>query len=280
MKLKLLKTALIGAVTFTALASGYAQAHARWLMPSHTSLSGEKTHYVMIDASISNELFSPDKAYRPKEKGAEYDDNLLIALAPDGKPVEETIRAYYLKRKNSAAVSLTQDGTYHIAMQQKPMLMTFYKDKDGNRGRVFAGKKEADLPAGATDVRTVKSIATVDTFVSRNGTSKPTLLGQGLEISGPTHPNDLFAGEEAKFQLLMDGKPAADVELAIVRGSARYRNERDEVKVTTDKKGFFTVTFAHADMYLIEASVDQKPTEADIDNVRYSLFTTLEVAPE
>ena len=42
----------------------------------------------------------------------------------------------------------------------------------------------------------------------------------------------------------------------------------------------FTVTFAHADMYLIEASVDQKPVEADIDNVRYSLFTTLEVAPE
>ena len=83
MKLRLLKTALIGAVTFTAIASGYAQAHARWLMPSHTSLSGEKTHYVMIDASISNELFSPDKAYRPKEKGAEYDDNLLIALAPD-----------------------------------------------------------------------------------------------------------------------------------------------------------------------------------------------------
>ena len=41
MKLKLLKTALIGAVTFTALASGYAQAHARWLMPSHTSLSGD-----------------------------------------------------------------------------------------------------------------------------------------------------------------------------------------------------------------------------------------------
>ena len=177
MKLKLLKTALIGAVTFTALASSYAQAHARWLMPSHTSLSGEKTHYVMIDASISNELFSPDKAYRPNEQGAEYDDNLLIALAPNGKPVEEKIRAYYLKRKNSAAVSLSQDGTYHIAMQQKPLLMTFYKDKDGNRGRVFTGKKDADLPAGATEVRTIKSIATVDTFVSRNGTSKP-LLGK------------------------------------------------------------------------------------------------------
>ena len=78
----------------------------------------------------------------------------------------------------------------------------------------------------------------------------------------------------------MDGKPAANVELAIVRGSARYRNARDEVKLTTDSEGFFTVTFEHADMYLIEASVDQKPTEADIDNVRYSLFTTLEVAPE
>lgn len=280
MKINLLKSAFIGALTFTALASSYANAHARWLVPSHTSLSGDKAHYVMIDASISNEIFAPDKAYRPEQKGAEYDDNLIMAIGPDGKPVTDTIRAYYLQRKNSAAVKLSGEGTYHISMSQEPRLMTFYKDAKGERGRVFGPKDSKDIPAGATDIKTTKSIATVDTFVSRNGTSKPALLGQGLEISGPTHPNDLFVGEQARFQLLKDGKPAANVELAILKGDTRYRNERGEVKVTTDKDGFFTNTWQHPGLYLIEASVSEDSSEKDIDSVRYSLFTTLDVAPE
>lgn len=280
MKINLLKSAFIGALTFTALASSYANAHARWLVPSHTSLSGDKAHYVMIDASISNEIFAPDKAYRPAQKGAEYDDNLIMAIGPDGKPVSDKIRAYYLQRKNSAAVKLAGEGTYHITMSQEPRLMTFYKDAKGERGRVFGPKDSKDIPADATDIKTTKSIATVDTFVSRNGTSKPTLLGQGLEISGPTHPNDLFVGEEARFQLLKDGKPAANIELAILKGDTRYRNERGEVKVTTDKNGFFTNTWQHPGLYLIEASVSEGSTEKGIDSVRYSLFTTLDVAPE
>lgn len=280
MKINLLKSAFIGALTFTALASSYANAHAQWLVPSHTSLSGDKAHYVMIDASISNEIFSADKAYRPKEKGAEYDDNLIMALNPDGKPVSDKIRAYYLQRKNSAAVKLSGEGTYHIAMKREPRLMTFYKDANGERGRVFAGKDSKDIPAGATDVKTIKAFSTVDTFVSRNGTSKPALLGQGLELSGPTHPNDLFVGEQARFQLLKDGKPAANIELAILKGDTRYRNERNEVKVTTDNNGFFTNTWQHPGLYLIEASTTEEPTEKDIDSVRYSLFTTLDVAPE
>jgi len=280
MKINLLKSAFIGALIFTALASSYANAHAQWLVPSHTSLSGDKAHYVMIDASISNEIFAADKAYRPKEKGAEYDDNLIMALSPDGTPVSDRIRAYYLQRKNSAAVKLADKGTYHIAMKREPRIMTFYKDANGERGRVFAGKESKDIPAGATDISTTKAFSTVDTFVSRNGTSKPALLGKGLEISGSTHPNDLFVGEEARFQLLKDGKPIANVELAILKGDTRYRNKRGEVKVTTDKHGFFANTWQHPGLYLIEASIREESTEKGIDSIRYSLFTTLDVAPE
>lgn len=280
MKINLRNGALIGALALTSLASSYANAHARWLVPSHTSLSGDKAHYVMIDASISNEIFAPDKAYRPEQKGAEYDDSLIMAISPDGKPVSDKIRAYYLQRKNSAAVKLKSEGTYHIAMSQEPRLMTFYKNANGERGRVFAGKDSKDIPADATDIKTTRSISTVDTFVSRNGTSKPALLGKGLEISGPIHPNDLFVGEEARFQLLKAGKPAANVELTILKGDTRYRNARNEVKVTTDKEGFFTNTWQHPGLYLIEGSISEDANEKGIDNVRYSLFTTLEVAPE
>jgi hypothetical protein len=118
MNVNLLKTALISALSLSALVSTTASAHGRWLLPSHTSLSGDKAHYVMIDASISNEIFAPDKAFSPSIKGAEYDDSLLMALAPNGEQVTDTIRAYYLQRKSSAAVKLQQQGTYHIAMTQ------------------------------------------------------------------------------------------------------------------------------------------------------------------
>ncbi|GAA58744.1 hypothetical protein P20652_0601 [Pseudoalteromonas sp. BSi20652] len=281
MKISLLKTALIGALSLSALVSTSANAHGRWLLPSHTSLSGDKAHYVMIDASISNETFAPDKAFKPKEKGAEYDDTLLMALAPNGEPVSETIRAYYLKRKSSAAVSLTDQGTYHIAMTQKPMYMTFYKNEEGKRKRVFGKKIDAKLPSNAKDVTTTKVVSTVDTFVSRNGTSKPALLGLGLELSGPTHPNDLFVGEQARFQLLKNGKPAGEgIEVSILKGDTRYRNERSEAKVTTDKDGFFTATWNQPGLYLIESSLKVKATDEGVDSERYALFTTLEVAPE
>lgn len=281
MKINLLKSALIGALTFTAVASSYANAHARWLVPSHTSLSGDKAHYVMIDASISNEIFAPDKAYRPSTEGAEYDDKLLMALTPSGEQVTDTIRAYYLKRKNSAAVKLEDQGTYHIAMTQKPMYMTFYKNAAGERSRVFAKKSDANLPKDASDITTMKMISTVDTFVSRNGTSKPALLGVGLEISGDTHPNDLFVGEQARFQLLSDGKPVGEgIEISILKGDTRYRNNRGEVKVTTDKNGYFSTTWQQPGLYLIETSKKVEVTEEGVDAGRYALFTTLEVAPE
>ena len=281
MKINLLKTALIGALSLSALVSTSASAHGRWLLPSHTSLSGDKAHYVMIDASISNETYAPDKAFKPKEKGAEYDDTLLMALAPNGEEVSETIRAYYLKRKSSAAVSLKEEGTYHIAMTQKPMYMTFYKNEEGKRKRVFGKKSEAKLPSNAKDVTTTKVISTVDTFVSRNGTSKPAQLGLGLELSGPTHPNDLFVGEQARFQLLQDGKPAGEgIEVSILKGDTRYRNERGEIKVTTDKNGMFSTTWKEPGLYLIETSNKVKVNEEGVDAGRYALFTTLEVAPE
>ncbi|MBE0360889.1 DUF4198 domain-containing protein [Pseudoalteromonas aliena] len=281
MKINLLKTALIGALSLSALVSTSANAHARWLLPSHTSLSGDKAHYVMIDASVSNEIFAPDKAFKPKEKGAQWDDTLLMALMPNGEPVTDTIRAYYLKRKSSAAISLTEQGTYHIAMTQKPTLMTFYKDAAGKRHRVFAKKADANLPKDATDITTVKSISTVDTFVSHNGTSKPAQLGLGLELSGPTHPNDLFVGEQARFQLLQDGKSAGEgIEVSILKGDTRYRNDRGEVKVTTDKDGMFTITWKEPGLYLIETSNKVTVNEEGVDSGRYALFTTLEVAPE
>ncbi len=59
-----------------------------------------------------------------------------------------------------------------------------------------------------------------------------------------THPNDLFSGGEASFKLLLDGKPAANVKVEVVRGGIRYRNAVGEINATTDESGTFKVTLA------------------------------------
>jgi len=69
-----------------------------------------------------------------------------------------------------------------------------------------------------------------------------------------THPNDLFAGEPASFQLLQDGKPASNMEVSLIPGGIRYRDQLNEMKVKTDEQGKFTATFPAPGMYWMNAT--------------------------
>jgi len=63
----------------------------------------------------------------------------------------------------------------------------------------------------------------MEVFVSSGKPSdnvfKPT--GAGLELVPITHPNDLFAGDTSNFRFLLDGKPAADIEVTVIPGGIR-----------------------------------------------------------
>ena len=105
--------------------------------------------------------------------------------------------------------------------------------------------------------------------------------GKGLELAPVTHPNDLFAGEEATFKLLVDGKPAAGLEIEIIRGGTRYRNAQDELKVTTTADGSFKVTWPDAGMYWLEASTtDARTSVPQAKQRRLMYVATLEVLPQ
>ena len=123
----------------------------------------------------------------------------------------------------------------------------------------------------------------METFVT-NGSPNETALkttGEGLELVPTTHPNDLFAGEQAKFKLLLDGKPAAGLEFEITRGGTRYRNAQEEIKVTTDANGEFSVTWPEAGMYWLETSTeDAKTSLPQAKKRRLSYLATLEVLPQ
>jgi len=116
--------------------------------------------------------------------------------------------------------------------------------------------------------------------VSRNKMTKPVSFSIGLELLAESHPNDLFVGESARFQLQLNGKPVDKaVSIDVVEGNTRYRNERKTQKITTDKNGWFEIKWQVAGMYLIETEFDMPSKEVGIDIDKYSLFTTLEVNP-
>jgi uncharacterized GH25 family protein len=117
-----------------------------------------------------------------------------------------------------------------------------------------------------------------------NGAPNQTALattGKGIELVALTHPNDLFAGEQARFKLQIDGKPAAGLQVEIVHGGTRYRNAQDEIKVTTDADGGFSVTWPQAGMYWLETtSSDSKTSLPQAKQRRLSYVATLEVLPQ
>jgi len=112
------------------------------------------------------------------------------------------------------------------------------------------------VPAGATDVRVTQNANRVETFVTLGAPTETALqpTGQGLELVPITHPNDLVAGEPAQVRFLIDGQPAAGLEVEFVEGGTRYRDDAGIQNLTTDSEGVLTLTAAEPGMYYIEAS--------------------------
>ena len=67
----------------------------------------------------------------------------------------------------------------------------------------------------------------------------------------------------ARWRLTRDGKPAAGLEFEITRGGTRYRNAQEEIKVTSDKKGEFSVTWPEAGMYWGNVTTPQVEGEGE-----------------
>jgi uncharacterized GH25 family protein len=264
----MLALALAAAIPFAA------SAHKAWLLPSQTVVAGENA-WVTVDAAVSNDLF--------------YFNHVPIALdrlaitAPDGGRAE-IVNGATGKFRSVFDVELKQSGTYRIAMLNSG-LSASWDDADGKpkRWRGTAAKFAAEVPQDAKNLQVSQSMGRVETFVTRGGPNETALKpsGEGLELVAVTHPNDLFAGEAATFALQIDGKPAAGLDIEIVRGGTRYRNTQNEIKATTGADGRFSVTWPDAGMYWLEvATEDDKTSVAQAKKRRLSYVATFEVLPQ
>src|SRR5690606_32662361 len=291
-----LRTALFLAVA--ALVPLSASAHKQWIIPSQAVVNGNDV-WVTFDAAVSNQLFFPDHV--PMRL-----DN-VTATAPDGSIVELK-NGSTGRYRSTFDVQLQQAGTYRIANANSGMsarwdtpeslAATAKAEAEGKpssgagappetRGGMLRSATSEDLatkvPKDAQNLQVTQTAGRVETFVT-NGAPNETALaptGKGIELVPVTHPNDLFAGEEATFRILVDGQPTAGLEFEIVRGGTRYRNAQDDIAATTDAEGLLRVTWPEAGVYWLETGVqDDKASIPQATRRRLSYVATLEVLPQ
>jgi uncharacterized GH25 family protein len=267
-----MRTLKFATLTLAALIPFAAHAHKAWLLPSATVSTVDQ--WVTIDAAVSNDLFYFN--HNPLRV-----DSLSIT-APDGSAVKAANQGTG-KYRNTFDVHLQKNGTYRIAVTNIGLFANY--EVDGQRKR-WRGTPEAfakEVPANASKLEVSQSAGRVETFVTAG---KPTLdalklTNVGLELAPVTHPNDLYAGDEATFALTLDGKPAASLPVTIVAGGTRYRDAQGEIEVKTDAQGRFSVTWPEPGMYWIEAALeDNKTSIPQAKQRRVSYAATFEVLPQ
>ena len=268
---------LAAVAALAALAAVPASAHRQWMMPSSTVVSGDDV-WVTVDAAVSNDLFYFE--HQPMRLDA------MKAWAPDGTEaaIENKSTGRY---RSTFDVRLTQRGTWRIGSATDMLLGSY--ELNGKTERLPRGTTAANLaerlPAGATNVKTAEANNRNEIFVTvgelTTGLFKST--GKGIELAPVTHPNDLFSGEAATFQFLLDGKPAAGLPVTVIPGGIRYRDQLGQMDLTTDAEGKVAVTWPEPGMYWLNVTTPQVEREEGEGGApppparRASYVTTLEV---
>jgi len=280
-----MKRSLILAAAFMAALPFAASAHKVWLQPSQTVLSGIDP-WVTVDAAVSNDLFYFN--HFPLST-----DNIQITT-PDGSQ-GQLQNPFTGKYRSVFDVQLDQPGTWRIAHVNDGVFATWIEGQAGKVLKRWRGNVESltrdvlpmfDNPdlMKVRDLEVTQTLSRVETFVTHGNPNESALKlsHHGLELQMlDGHPNDLFDGETTHFRLLLDGQAAAGLAIEIVRGGTRYRNAQEEIKLSTDAEGGFSVTWPQAGMYWLETSAeDDKTTFPQASKRRLSYVVTLEVLPQ
>lgn len=250
-----------------------ASAHRIWILPSTFTLSGEE-QWVTVDGAISNDLFFPNHV-------AMSLDNITVT-APDGAeaPKENGARG---KFRSTFDVKLDKEGTYRVTEKAATYFARWQEDGEEQRARASLDELLSKGLAEKEGAAFMVARRRVETFVTLGAPTSDVFspIGEGVELVPTTHPNDVYAGEDITFSFLLDGVPAKDMEVLIVKGHDRYRDAQNEIKVTTDENGTIVFSVAEPGRYWLSTfTVAGKAQEQGIDMARRVSYTvTFEALP-
>ena len=250
---------------------GTAMAARAWLLPSQTIVA-RAGGWVTFDAANSDDLFSFNQGAMPIEA--------LNVSGGDGQPVtpQNVARG---KTRSSFDLELRAPGTYRVAVAGDVVMARWEEDGKPKRWRGTPAEMAASIPAGAASLEVEQMQRRVETFVTLGRPSEVKPVNTGLELVPATHPNDLYAGEAAKFRFLLDGEPVKDLLVEVIAGGTRYRNAPAPLELKTDADGMISVRWPAPGLYWLDAYVkDEKATVPGVKQRTAAYNATLEVLPQ
>ncbi|MGF1744380.1 DUF4198 domain-containing protein [Vibrio minamisatsumaniensis] len=246
-KMKVL--ALAGVVAFGLASTTTAQAHPRWVLPSHFTVSKVGGDWLTFDVTASHGTFVFDKP-----AGSE---NAQVIM-PDGRS-ERPNFVVRGKRRSIFDFYFEEEGTHKVAINNEPSYYTHYKA--GRRDtvkRIKANKADRDsvLPKESRDVVTQLSFTRAESYITVGKPSDSVFKIEGklLEMKPVTHPSDIIEGEPVTFQFFYNGEVQKDVTAEITREGTLYRNHQEQIDVVSDENGEITFTPDVAGRYVMKAN--------------------------
>ncbi|MDX1303514.1 DUF4198 domain-containing protein [Photobacterium sp.] len=226
-----------------------ANAHPRWVLPSHFTVSKEGGDWLTFDVTASHGTFVFDKP-----AGSES----AVVVMPDGRKERPNfvIRG---KRRSIFDFYFEEEGTHKVEINNVPSYYTQYKA--GRRDTVkwmkaSKAEREVLLPEKSRDVVTQLGFTRAESYVT---VGKPTgkameIEGKYLELLPVTHPSDIVEGDEVSFQFYYNGQPQQGVTAEITREGTLYRNHQQQIDVVSDENGVVTFTPDTAGRWLMKAN--------------------------
>lgn len=249
MKTKMKAVALASVMAMGLAATTTAQAHPRWVLPSHFTVSKEGGDWLTFDVTASHGTFVFDKP-----AGSDQ----AFVVMPDGRS-ERPNFVVRGKRRSMFDFFFTEEGTHKVAINNQPSYYTQYKA--GRRDTVkWARANKAErgdvLPEQARDVVTQLSYTRAESYITVGMPTDKALEIEGkmLEMKPVTHPSDIIEGEPVTFQFFFNGEPQEGVTAEITREGTMYRNHQEQIDVVSDKDGKVIFTPEVAGRYLMKAN--------------------------
>ncbi|EOX3945694.1 DUF4198 domain-containing protein [Vibrio alginolyticus] len=249
MKTKMKAVALASVMAMGLAVTTTAQAHPRWVLPSHFTVSKEGGDWLTFDVTASHGTFVFDKP-----AGSDQ----AFVVMPDGRS-ERPNFVVRGKRRSMFDFFFTEEGTHKVAINNQPSYYTQYKA--GRRDTVKwarANKAERSdvLPEQARDVVTQLSYTRAESYITVGMPTDKALEIEGkmLEMKPITHPSDIIEGEPVTFQFFFNGEPQEGVTAEITREGTMYRNHQEQIDVVSDKDGKVIFTPEVAGRYLMKAN--------------------------